>query len=145
MALLATNVIPVSVAFFGAAVALLLIGSLSLREAYEAVDWPNPGHARRADPGCRYAALDRRHRSDRRVAVAGRGPSAADRHARPDDDCRDGGDAIPQQCGDRSGHGAIAATFAKSLGYSPDPFLMAVAIGAACDFLTPTATSATRW
>src|SRR3979409_2767090 len=31
----------------------------------------------------------------------------------------------------------IAATFAKSLGYSPDPFLMAVAIGAACDFLTP--------
>jgi di/tricarboxylate transporter len=31
----------------------------------------------------------------------------------------------------------IAATFAKSLGYNPDPFLMAVAIGAACDFLTP--------
>jgi di/tricarboxylate transporter len=31
----------------------------------------------------------------------------------------------------------IAASFAKSLGYSADPFLMAVAIGAACDFLTP--------
>jgi di/tricarboxylate transporter len=31
----------------------------------------------------------------------------------------------------------IAATFAKQLGYNPDPFLMAVAIGAACDFLTP--------
>ena len=31
----------------------------------------------------------------------------------------------------------IAASFAKSLGYNPDPFLMAVAIGAACDFLTP--------
>ena len=31
----------------------------------------------------------------------------------------------------------IAASFANSLGYSPDPFLMAVAIGAACDFLTP--------
>ena len=31
----------------------------------------------------------------------------------------------------------IAASFAKNLGYSPDPFLMAVAIGAACDFLTP--------
>ena len=31
----------------------------------------------------------------------------------------------------------IAASFASSLGYSPDPFLMAVAIGAACDFLTP--------
>jgi di/tricarboxylate transporter len=31
----------------------------------------------------------------------------------------------------------IAASFASSLGYNPDPFLMAVAIGAACDFLTP--------
>lgn len=33
--------------------------------------------------------------------------------------------------------GPIAAAFAKNLGYNPDPFLMAVAIGAACDFLTP--------
>ena len=31
----------------------------------------------------------------------------------------------------------IAAGLASKLGYSPDPFLMAVAIGAACDFLTP--------
>src|SRR3990172_1836186 len=31
----------------------------------------------------------------------------------------------------------IAASFAGRLGYNPDPFLMAVAIGAACDFLTP--------
>ena len=31
----------------------------------------------------------------------------------------------------------IAATFAGQLGYSPDAFLMAVAIGAGCDFLTP--------
>ena len=31
----------------------------------------------------------------------------------------------------------IAAGFAKSLGYNADPFLMAVAVGAACDFLTP--------
>ena len=31
----------------------------------------------------------------------------------------------------------IAASFAGKLGYNPDPFLMAVAIGAACDFLTP--------
>ncbi len=31
----------------------------------------------------------------------------------------------------------IAASFAKTLGLNPDPFLMAVAIGAACDFLTP--------
>ena len=31
----------------------------------------------------------------------------------------------------------IAASFAARLGYNPDAFLMAVAIGAACDFLTP--------
>src|SRR5690606_36611009 len=32
--------------------------------------------------------------------------------------------------------GPIAASFATNLGFRPDPFLMAVAIGAACDFLT---------
>ncbi|MCB1446988.1 MAG: anion permease [Rhizobiaceae bacterium] len=31
----------------------------------------------------------------------------------------------------------IAATFAGKLGYAPEAFLMAVAIGAGCDFLTP--------
>jgi di/tricarboxylate transporter len=31
----------------------------------------------------------------------------------------------------------VAAGFAERLGYNADPFLMAVAIGAACDFLTP--------
>lgn len=31
----------------------------------------------------------------------------------------------------------IAAEFASDLGYRPEPFLMAVAIGAGCDFLTP--------
>lgn len=31
----------------------------------------------------------------------------------------------------------IAATFAEQLGYRPEAFLMAVAIGAGCDFLTP--------
>ncbi len=31
----------------------------------------------------------------------------------------------------------IAASFAQTLGYKPDAFLMAVAIGAGCDFLTP--------
>lgn len=31
----------------------------------------------------------------------------------------------------------IAVSFAKDIGYRPDAFLMAVAIGAACDFLTP--------
>ena len=33
--------------------------------------------------------------------------------------------------------GPIAASFATTLGYRPEAFLMAVAIGAGCDFLTP--------
>jgi di/tricarboxylate transporter len=31
----------------------------------------------------------------------------------------------------------IGASLAKQLGLNSDPFLMAVAVGAACDFLTP--------
>jgi di/tricarboxylate transporter len=31
----------------------------------------------------------------------------------------------------------IGASLAQRLGLNPDPFLMAVAVGAACDFLTP--------
>ncbi|MCY1248671.1 transporter, divalent anion:Na+ symporter (DASS) family [compost metagenome] len=31
----------------------------------------------------------------------------------------------------------IAASFADALGYRPEAFLMATAIGAGCDFLTP--------
>jgi di/tricarboxylate transporter len=33
--------------------------------------------------------------------------------------------------------GPVAAVVAKTLGYNADPFLMAVALGCACDFLTP--------
>jgi len=33
--------------------------------------------------------------------------------------------------------GPLSAVVAKQLGYNSDPFLMAVALGAACDFLTP--------
>ncbi len=33
--------------------------------------------------------------------------------------------------------GPVAAVLAKTLGYNTDPFLMAVALGCACDFLTP--------
>ena len=33
--------------------------------------------------------------------------------------------------------GPVAAVVARDLGYGPDPFLMAVALGASCDFLTP--------
>jgi di/tricarboxylate transporter len=40
MALVAFNLVPVAIAFFGAAVVLLFAGSLSLRDAYDAIEWP---------------------------------------------------------------------------------------------------------
>jgi di/tricarboxylate transporter len=33
--------------------------------------------------------------------------------------------------------GPVAAALAHDLGYAPEPLLMAVALGASCDFLTP--------
>ena len=69
MALVAFQVVPVAIAFFGAAVLLLLVRALSLREAYDVDRMADPRHARRADPGQRSLAHDRRHRSHRRMAV----------------------------------------------------------------------------
>ncbi len=40
MMLMALGVVPVAIAFFGAAVVILLIRALTLREAYEVVEWP---------------------------------------------------------------------------------------------------------
>ena len=65
MALVAFNVVPVAVAFFGAAVVLLLAASLSAARGLRRHRMADPDHARRADPGQRCAAHHRRHRSDR--------------------------------------------------------------------------------
>ncbi|MFC7544439.1 SLC13 family permease [Siccirubricoccus deserti] len=40
MAVVALNLAPVGIAFFGASVVLLLLRSLSMREAYDAIEWP---------------------------------------------------------------------------------------------------------
>jgi hypothetical protein len=40
MVLAGTGKLPVGIAFFGAGLAVVLLGSLSLREAYESVEWP---------------------------------------------------------------------------------------------------------
>ncbi|HKS65132.1 MAG TPA: SLC13 family permease [Xanthobacteraceae bacterium] len=137
MAFVAANVVPVQIAFFGAAVAMLLIRALTLREAYEAIDWPILVML-----GALIPVSDSLRATGATDLIAGVLSAAAQN--------------LP-------GIGAlalimlaamavtpflnnaatvlvmapIAASFAKSLGYSADPFLMAIAIGAACDFLTP--------
>ena len=40
MVLVAFELLPVAIAFFGAGVLLVLLGSLTLREAYEVIEWP---------------------------------------------------------------------------------------------------------
>src|SRR5215211_5348334 len=133
----AAKLVPIAVAFFAAGVLLVLTGVLSLREAYLAIDPPILVLL-----ACLIPVSD---------AISSTG--AADMIA--------GGLSIVAGVLPSAGAVAlvmvnamaitpflnnaatalimapIAASVAKTLGANPDPFLMAVAIGAACDFLTP--------
>ena len=137
MGLVAFDVIPVSIAFFGAAVIILLLKALTLREAYETVEWPilvmlgaliPVSDALRTTGGTDVVA-------GWLATVAGYLPPigmltlmmVAAMAVTP----------FLNNAATVLVVAPIAASFAKNLGLSPDPFLMAVAIGAACDFLTP--------
>jgi di/tricarboxylate transporter len=134
---LASNAVPVTAAFFAAAVLLVLTRVLTLQEAYEAIEPPilvllaclipisdaltSTGAAELIAGGL--------------AVVAGALPSI-------------GAVALVlvvamaltpflNNAATALIMAPIAASVAKKLGLGPDPFLMAVAIGAACDFLTP--------
>jgi di/tricarboxylate transporter len=137
MGFTAIGVLPVATAFFTAAVLMVLLRALSLREAYGAVDWPILVMLGALIP----------------VSESIRTTGGADLLA----------GWLSQLASVLPSYGAlvlimvaamavtpflnnaatvlvmapIAATFAGRLGYKPDAFLMAVAVGAACDFLTP--------
>ncbi|WP_211852426.1 SLC13 family permease [Plastoroseomonas hellenica] len=137
MALVGFGILPVAPAFFGAAVLTVLCGVLTLQEAYEAIDAPILVLL-----ACLIPVSD---------AVAGTGGAQLIA----------GG--LAQVAGQLPAAGAlalvivvamaltpflnnaatalimapIAADLAVRIGLKPDPFLMAVAIGCACDFLTP--------
>ncbi len=137
MVLVAVDLVPVATAFFGAAVILLLTGSLTLREAYEAVEWPilimlgaliPVSDALRATGGTDHIA---QWLSDVAHYLPPTGTLALMMVAAM---------AVTPFLNNAATVlvvAPIAAAFAKNLGLNPDPFLMAVAIGAACDFLTP--------
>ncbi len=137
MAFVAANVIPVSIAFFSAAVVMLVIRALNLREAYEAVDWPILVML-----GALIPVSDSLRTTGGTDLVASFLSSAA--HNLPPIGSLAlimvAAMAVTPFLNNAATvlvMAPIAASFAKSLGYSPDPFLMAIAIGAACDFLTP--------
>ena len=137
MALTAVGALPVASAFLTAAVLMVLLGALSLREAYAAIDPPILVMLGALIP----------------VSEAIRTTGGADLIAR----------GLSDLAGTLPPYGAlalvmlaamavtpflnnaatvlvmapVAVSFAQQLGYKPDAFLMAVAVGAACDFLTP--------
>jgi di/tricarboxylate transporter len=137
MALVAFDVFPVAIAFFGAAVLLILLGTLTLREAYQVIEWPilimlgaliPVSEAIRTTGGTEVIASGL-------SAVAGMLPATgalvlimvAAMAVTP----------FLNNAATVLVMAPIAASFASQLGYRPDAFLMATAIGAACDFLTP--------
>ncbi len=106
MVLVALQVVPVAFGFFGAALVLILARSISLREAYEAVDWPLLVLIGSLIPVSE--AMQTTGATDilatwLSFAAA---PLAAYRRARAHHGCRHGGDAVPEQRGDRAGDGA---------------------------------------
>lgn len=137
MILVGFNVVPVAIAFFGAAVVLLLIKSLSLREAYDVIEWPILVML-----GALIPVSDALRTTGGTDIIAGWLASAA-AYLPPVGALAlimFAAMAVTPFLNNAATVlvvAPIAASFAKNLGLNPDPFLMAVAIGAACDFLTP--------
>ncbi|ARQ00861.1 SLC13 family permease [Pseudorhodoplanes sinuspersici] len=137
MLLVAVSVLPIAVAFFTAAAVIILLKSLSLREAYDAVEWPILIML-----GTLIPVSDALRTTGGTDVIAG-WLSAVATQLPPIGTLTlimVAALAVTPFLNNAATvlvMGPIAATFAKTLGLSPDPFLMAVAIGAACDFLTP--------
>ena len=137
MALAATGTLPVGIAFFGAGLAVILLGSLTVREAYTSIEWPllvmigaliPVGDAIRSTGGADVIAsalANAAHGLPPWGAVALIMSAAM---------------ALTPFLNNAATvlvMAPIAASFAQRLGFAPDAFLMAVAVGAGCDFLTP--------
>ncbi len=137
MVLTALGLLPVATAFFAAAVLTVLLGSLSLREAYEAVDWPilimlgaliPVSESIRTTGGADLIAGGLVKFSNTLPPFGALAMIMVAAMA-----------ATPflNNAATVLVIAPIAVTLAARLGYNPDAFLMAVAVGAACDFLTP--------
>lgn len=137
MTLVGLGLLPVAVAFFGAAVVIVALGGLKMREAYAALDGPllvliaaliPVSDAIQSTGGSDLIAGLLRHVfTGLPGVVAITGVMLASMAVTP----------FLNNAATVLIVAPIGATLAKQLGYNPDPFLMAVAVGAACDFLTP--------
>ncbi len=137
MALTATGLVPVAVAFFGAAALVMLTGALPVREAYAHIEWPilimlgaliPVSEALQTTGGTELIA---NWLSATAVTLPPWGAVALILVAAM---------AVTPFLNNAATvlvMAPIAATFAQDLQMRPDAFLMAVAVGAGCDFLTP--------
>lgn len=137
MVLVAFRAAPVAVAFFGAAVAMIAVGSLRMREAYAAIDGPlivliaamiPVSEAIQTTGGAELiggwlSALFR----GQSPMIALVSIMAVAMAATP----------FLNNAATVLIVAPVGASMARQLNLNPDPFLMAVAVGAACDFLTP--------
>lgn len=137
MVLAGTGTLPVGLAFFGAALLTVLFGALSVREAYETVDWPILIMLGALIP------VSEAIRTTGGTDVIAEGLSTV-AHMLPDWGALGLIMVTAMALTPFLNNAAtvlvmapIAASFATQLGYRPDAFLMAVAIGAGSDFLTP--------
>jgi di/tricarboxylate transporter len=137
MVLAGTGTLSVGVAFFGAALLTILLGSLSVREAYETVEWPILIML-----GALIPVSEAIRTTGGTDVIAGALSGLA--HALPPYGTVGLMLLAAMMITPFLNNAAtvlvmapIAASFAQKLGYHPDAFLMAVAIGAGCDFLTP--------
>ena len=133
----ALGLVPVSVAFFTAAILMVLTGAVTLRQVYQTVDWPiiillaaliPVSEALRTTGGTDLIAG---WLSEAASGMPVYGALAlilgAAMLVTP----------FLNNAATVLVMAPIAVSFSDSLGYRPDAFLMAVAIGAGCDFLTP--------
>ncbi len=137
MVLVALEIVPVTVAFFGAAVLILLSGALTLKEAYDSIEWPIlillgaliPVSEALQTTGA--TDLVAGWLSNMAMSLPPTGALAVMLAAAM---------AITPFLNNAATvlvMAPIGASFANRLGLNVDPFLMAVAVGAGCDFLTP--------
>ncbi|TPG12629.1 SLC13 family permease [Sphingomonas oligophenolica] len=129
--------VPVAVAFFAAAGVILVVGALPVRDAYERIEWPILIML-----GALIPVSDSLRTTGASQVIAGWlshvaatlppwGAVALILVAAM---------AVTPFLNNAATvlvMAPIAATFAGKLGYQPDAFLMATAVGAGCDFLTP--------
>jgi di/tricarboxylate transporter len=137
MILVALKIAPVAIAFFGAAALMVAVGAIRMREAYAALDGPllvliacliPVSEAIRATGGSELIAQTLADLFRGQPGFLALGAVMAVAMA-----------ATPflNNAATVLIVAPIGASLANLLGFRPDPFLMAVALGAACDFLTP--------